>query len=145
MQSRIPLPNRIGRTPSPVLTAILLWTCGSYFEWDGEELVLNHRHMPNLASDANGGFLDTRLRLGHHNSPLHRITAPEAVLLNRTRDLKYRIHVTANSVTPLHFVFLLRLYSLRVGGESLLLTTLDLVVIYEQRKLNGGFSVLPVE
>ncbi|KAJ7868370.1 hypothetical protein B0H14DRAFT_2572396 [Mycena olivaceomarginata] len=39
------------------------------------------------------------------------------------------------------FQFLLRLYSLRVGCESLLLTTLDLVAIYEQRKLNGGFSV----
>ncbi|KAJ7713196.1 hypothetical protein B0H14DRAFT_2644934 [Mycena olivaceomarginata] len=57
------MPNCIGRTPSPVLTAILLWTCGSYFEWDGKELVLDHRHMPNLASDANGAFLDTRLSL----------------------------------------------------------------------------------
>jgi hypothetical protein len=41
---------------------------------------------------------------GHHKSPLHRITAPEAVLLNYDRDLKYRIHVTEISVTPLRFV-----------------------------------------
>jgi hypothetical protein len=42
--------------------------------------------------------------MGHHKSPLHRITAPEAVLLNRDRDLKYCIHVTEISFTPLHFV-----------------------------------------
>jgi hypothetical protein len=44
----------------------------------------------------------TRLELpntGHYKSPLHRITTPEAVLLNHNRDLKHRIHVT-----PLHFV-----------------------------------------
>ncbi|KAJ7852324.1 hypothetical protein B0H14DRAFT_2580939 [Mycena olivaceomarginata] len=50
-------------TPSPVLTTILLWTCGSYFEWDGEDLVLDHRNMPILATDAKCAFLDTRLSL----------------------------------------------------------------------------------
>ncbi|KAJ7301289.1 hypothetical protein DFH08DRAFT_827696 [Mycena albidolilacea] len=53
----------IERTPSPVLTSILLWACGSYFEWDGEDLVLDHRNMPNLATNAKGTFLDTRLSL----------------------------------------------------------------------------------
>jgi hypothetical protein len=50
-------------TPSPVLTEILLWTCGSYFEWDGEHLELDHRHMPRVATYAGCTFLDTRTRL----------------------------------------------------------------------------------
>jgi hypothetical protein len=53
----------IERTPSPVLTKILLWTCGSYFEWDGEHLELDHRHMPRVATYAGYTFLDTRTRL----------------------------------------------------------------------------------
>ncbi|KAJ7773535.1 hypothetical protein B0H14DRAFT_2632152 [Mycena olivaceomarginata] len=55
--------NWIVRTPSPVVAKILLWTCGSYFEWDGEHLELDHRHMPRVATYAGCTFLDTRTRL----------------------------------------------------------------------------------
>ncbi|KAJ7300445.1 hypothetical protein DFH08DRAFT_973866 [Mycena albidolilacea] len=55
--------NWIQRTPSPVLTTILLWSCGSYFRWDGDNLELDDRHMPLIANNEGCTFLDTRNRV----------------------------------------------------------------------------------
>jgi hypothetical protein len=42
---------------------ILLWACGSYFEWDSEHLELDGRNMPIVANTSGCTILDTRTRM----------------------------------------------------------------------------------
>ncbi|KAJ7862955.1 hypothetical protein B0H14DRAFT_2575179 [Mycena olivaceomarginata] len=109
----IPMPNWIERTPSPVMTTILLWTCGSYFEWDGEDLVLDHRNMPNLATEAKGAFLDTRLSLQlvcHEWNGM--ITYTIGPCKSRTEFQKWTRRMTA---VPSHMVIALPFFRARTA------------------------------
>ncbi|KAJ7715697.1 hypothetical protein B0H14DRAFT_3522547 [Mycena olivaceomarginata] len=60
---KLDISSWIQRTPSPVLTTILLWSCGSYFRWDGDNVELDDRHMPLIANNEGCTFLDTRNRV----------------------------------------------------------------------------------